>query len=227
MRLILADDAVLLREGLIRLLEDAGHEVVAATGDAESLIEAVAEHRPEIAVVTSGCRPPTPTRGCARRWRSANAGPRWACWSCRSTWRRRTRPNCSPGSTEGMGYLLKDRVSEVADFLGSLERIREGGTVIDPEVVRQLLARTTHVDPLRTLSERESQVLRQLAAGLHQRRDRHEPPCLPEHGGEARQRHLRQARPARDPHLQQTGAGDPAPPRRITPYVSWAARASR
>jgi DNA-binding NarL/FixJ family response regulator len=69
------------------------------------------------------------------------------------------------GAGDGVGYLLKDRVSEVADFLGALERIRDGGTVVDTEVVRQLLARTTHADPLRTLTERESEVLRQLAQG--------------------------------------------------------------
>jgi DNA-binding NarL/FixJ family response regulator len=70
------------------------------------------------------------------------------------------------GRTEGLGYLLKDRVSEVADFLESLERVRTGGTVFDPEVVRQLLARTTHTDPLRKLSPRETEVLRHLAQGL-------------------------------------------------------------
>jgi DNA-binding NarL/FixJ family response regulator len=69
------------------------------------------------------------------------------------------------GAIGGLGYLLKDRVSEVAEFLESLERVRAGGTVIDPEVVRQLLARTTHADPLRTLTEREREVLRRLAQG--------------------------------------------------------------
>ncbi|MEU7857071.1 response regulator transcription factor [Nonomuraea sp. NPDC049141] len=165
MRLILADDAVLLREGLIRLLEDAGHEVVAATGDAESLIAAVAEHQPEIAVVDVRMPPTHSNEGLRAALEIRERWPAVGVLVLSQYVEKTYAAKLLSGATEGMGYLLKDRVSEVADFLGSLERIREGGTVIDPEVVKQLLARTTHVDPLRTLTERESQVLRQLAQG--------------------------------------------------------------
>ena len=165
MRLILADDAVLLREGLIRLLEDAGHEVVAATGDAESLIAAVAEHQPEIAVVDVRMPPTHSDEGLRAALEIRERWPSVGVLVLSQYVEKTYAAKLLTGVTAGMGYLLKDRVSEVADFLGSLERIREGGTVIDPEVVRQLLARTTRVDPLRTLSERESQVLRQLAQG--------------------------------------------------------------
>ncbi|MFD1544144.1 response regulator transcription factor [Nonomuraea guangzhouensis] len=165
MRLILADDAVLLREGLIRLLEDAGHEVVAATGDAESLIAAVAEHQPEIAVVDVRMPPTHSNEGLRAALEIRERWPAVGVLVLSQYVEKTYAAKLLSGATEGMGYLLKDRVSEVADFLGSLERIREGGTVIDPEVVKQLLARTTHVDPLRTLSERESEVLRQLAQG--------------------------------------------------------------
>ncbi|MBT2227631.1 response regulator transcription factor [Nonomuraea sp. NEAU-A123] len=165
MRLILADDAVLLREGLIRLLEDAGHEVVAATGDAESLIAAVAEHQPEIAVVDVRMPPTHSNEGLRAALEIRERWPAVGVLVLSQYVEKTYAAKLLSGVTEGMGYLLKDRVSEVADFLGSLERIREGGTVIDPDVVKQLLARTTHVDPLRTLSERESQVLRQLAQG--------------------------------------------------------------
>ncbi|MEU4226422.1 response regulator transcription factor [Nonomuraea sp. NPDC026600] len=165
MRLILADDAVLLREGLIRLLEDAGHEVVAATGDAESLLAAVAEHQPEIAVVDVRMPPTHSNEGLRAALEIRERWPSVGVLVLSQYVEKTYAAKLLSGVTEGMGYLLKDRVSEVADFLGSLERIREGGTVIDPEVVKQLLARTTHVDPLRTLSERESQVLRQLAQG--------------------------------------------------------------
>jgi DNA-binding NarL/FixJ family response regulator len=164
-RLILADDAVLLREGLIRLLEDAGHEVVAATGDAESLIAAVAEHQPEIAVVDVRMPPTHSNEGLRAALEIRERWPAVGVLVLSQYVEKTYAAKLLSGVTEGMGYLLKDRVSEVADFLGSLERIHEGGTVIDPDVVKQLLARTTHVDPLRTLSERESQVLRQLAQG--------------------------------------------------------------
>ncbi|MEV1242346.1 response regulator transcription factor [Nonomuraea sp. NPDC052129] len=166
MRLILADDAVLLREGLIRLLEEAGHEVVAAIGDAESLIEAVAEHRPEVAVVDVRMPPTHSDEGLRAALEIRARWPSVGVLVLSQYVEKTYAAKLLSEATEGMGYLLKDRVSEVADFLGSLERIRAGGTVIDPEVVRQLLARTTRVDPLRTLSERESQVLRQLAEGF-------------------------------------------------------------
>ncbi|MEV0349834.1 response regulator transcription factor [Nonomuraea sp. NPDC050680] len=166
MRLILADDAVLLREGLIRLLEEAGHEVVAAIGDAGSLIEAVAEHRPEVAVVDVRMPPTHSDEGLRAALEIRARWPGIGVLVLSQYVEKTYAAKLLSEATEGMGYLLKDRVSEVADFLGSLERIRAGGTVIDPEVVRQLLARTTHVDPLRTLSERESQVLRQLAEGF-------------------------------------------------------------
>ncbi|MER6945842.1 response regulator transcription factor [Nonomuraea sp. NPDC000554] len=166
MRLILADDSVLLREGLIRLLDDAGHEVVAAVGDAPALLDAVAAHRPDVAVVDVRM-PPTYT----------NEGLR-AALEIRERWtgvgvlvlsqyvEKTYAATLLAGKTEGLGYLLKDRVSEVADFLESLERVRAGGTVFDPEVVRQLLARTTHADPLSRLSPRETEVLRHLAQGF-------------------------------------------------------------
>ncbi|WP_433518625.1 LuxR C-terminal-related transcriptional regulator [Nonomuraea sp. CA-143628] len=166
MRLILADDAVLLREGLIRLLEEAGHEVVAAIGDAGSLIEAVAEHRPEVAVVDVRMPPTHSDEGLRAALEIRARWPSVGVLVLSQYVEKTYAAKLLSEATEGMGYLLKDRVSEVADFLGSLERIRAGGTVIDPEVVRQLLARTTRVDPLRTLSERESQVLRQLAEGF-------------------------------------------------------------
>jgi DNA-binding NarL/FixJ family response regulator len=165
-RLILADDAVLLREGLIRLLEEAGHEVVAAIGDAESLIEAVAEHRPEVAVVDVRMPPTHSDEGLRAALEIRARWPAVGVLVLSQYVEKTYAAKLLSEATEGMGYLLKDRVSEVAHFLGSLERIRAGGTVIDPEVVRQLLARTTRVDPLRTLSERESQVLRQLAEGF-------------------------------------------------------------
>lgn len=164
MRLILADDAVLLREGLIRLLEDAGHEVVAAVGDADALLAAVAEHPADVAVVDVRM-PPTHTDEGLRaaleiRARWPEVGVLVLSQYVEKTYAARLLSGAQ------VGYLLKDRVSEVAEFLDALERVRGGGTALDAEVVRQLMARTTHVDPLARLTGRERQVLEHLAQGL-------------------------------------------------------------
>jgi DNA-binding NarL/FixJ family response regulator len=164
-RLILADDAVLLREGLAVLLREAGHEVVAAVGDAPSLIEAVAAHRPDVAVVDVRMPPDHTDDGLRAALRIREGWPGVGVLVLSQYVDKTYAAQLLSGAIGGLGYLLKDRVSEVAEFLESLERVRAGGTVIDPEVVRQLLARTTHADPLRTLTEREREVLRRLAQG--------------------------------------------------------------
>lgn len=165
MRLILADDAVLLREGLAVLLREAGHEVVAAVGDAPSLVEAVAAHRPDVAVVDVRMPPDHTDDGLRAALRIREGWPDVGVLVLSQYVDKTYAAQLLSGAIGGLGYLLKDRVSEVAEFLESLERVRAGGTVIDPEVVRQLLARTTHADPLRTLTEREREVLRRLAQG--------------------------------------------------------------
>ncbi|MFI7446022.1 response regulator [Nonomuraea sp. NPDC049714] len=165
MRLILADDAVLLREGLAVLLREAGHEVVAAVGDAPALIEAVGAHRPDVAVVDVRMPPDHTDDGLRAALRIREDRPGVGVLVLSQYVDKTYAAQLLSGETGGLGYLLKDRVSEVAEFLESLERVRAGGTVIDPEVVRQLLARTTHTDPLRTLTGRESEVLRRLAQG--------------------------------------------------------------
>ncbi len=165
MRLILADDAVLLREGLAVLLREAGHEVVAAVGDAPSLVEAVAAHRPDVAVVDVRMPPDHTDDGLRAALRIREGWPGVGVLVLSQYVDKTYAAQLLSGAIGGLGYLLKDRVSEVAEFLESLERVRAGGTVIDPEVVRQLLARTTHADPLRTLTEREKEVLRRLAQG--------------------------------------------------------------
>ncbi|MBB6349013.1 response regulator [Nonomuraea muscovyensis] len=165
MRVILADDSVLLREGLARLLADAGHDVVAAVGDAAALVEAVAAHRPDVAVVDVRMPPAHSDEGLRAALEIRDRWPGVAILVLSQYVEKTYAAKLLSGATERVGYLLKDRVSEVAEFLESLERVRGGGTVVDPEVVRQLLARTTHADPLRTLTEREAEVLRQLAQG--------------------------------------------------------------
>jgi DNA-binding NarL/FixJ family response regulator len=166
LRLVLADDSVLLREGLLRLLNDAGHEVVAAVGDAEALLDAVETHRPDVAVVDVRMPPTHRDEGVRAALEIRRRWPEVGVLVLSQYVEKTYAATLLAGSTEGLGYLLKDRVSEVAEFLGSLRRISAGGTAFDPEVVRQLLARTTKADPLATLSPRESQVLQLLAQGL-------------------------------------------------------------
>ncbi|TYB65379.1 response regulator transcription factor [Nonomuraea sp. PA05] len=166
MRVILADDSVLLREGLTRLLDDAGHEVVAAVGDAPALLDAVALHRPDVAVIDVRMPPEHKDDGLRAALEIRERLPGVGVLVLSQYVEQHYAARLLAGSTEGLGYLLKDRVSEVAEFLESLERVRAGGTAFDPEVVRQLLARTTRTDPLSRLSPREGEVLRHLAQGL-------------------------------------------------------------
>ncbi|HLU73936.1 MAG TPA: response regulator transcription factor [Nonomuraea sp.] len=165
MRLILAEDSVLLREGLASLLQDAGHEVVAAVGDAPALIEAVAAHRPDVAVVDVRMPPAHTDDGLRAALRIRESWPEVGVLVLSQYVDRTYAAQLLAGSGERLGYLLKDRVSEVAEFLGSLERVHAGGTVIDPEVVRRLLARARRADPLSRLTGREREVLHRLAQG--------------------------------------------------------------
>ncbi|KAB8189835.1 response regulator [Nonomuraea phyllanthi] len=166
MRVILADDSVLLREGLTRLLDDAGHEVVAAVGDAPALLAAVERHRPDVAVIDVRMPPGHKDDGLRAALEIRDRLPGVGVLVLSQYVEQHYAARLLAGSPRGLGYLLKDRVSEVADFLDSLERVRAGGTAFDPEVVRQLLARTTHADPLSRLSPREGEVLRHLAQGF-------------------------------------------------------------
>ncbi|MFD6948504.1 DNA-binding response regulator [Nocardiopsis sp. TSRI0078] len=166
MRLVLADDSVLLREGLVRLLEEEGHEVVAAVGDAEALLAAVAEHAPDVAVVDVRMPPTHTDEGLRAALRLRAEHGRVAVLVLSQYVEQRYAAELLAGDSGGVGYLLKDRVSQVGEFLEALERVREGGTVLDPEVVRRLLARTTRADPLARLTPRERAVLEHMAQGL-------------------------------------------------------------
>ena len=165
MRTLIAEDSVLLRAGLARLLEDAGHEVVAQVGDGEGLLRAVAESQPDVAVVDVRM-PPTHT----------DEGVR-AALVLRSQWpdvgllvlsqyvEERYATDLLARDARGVGYLLKDRVADVEDFLEALTRVGSGGTVLDPEVVAQLLVRSRRASPLAGLTPRESEVLALMAEG--------------------------------------------------------------
>jgi len=166
MRLVIADDSVLLREGLVRLLEEEGHEVAAAVGDASALLEAVGEHVPDAAVVDVRMPPTHTDEGlrAALRIRAEHEGV--AVLVLSQYVEQRYAAELLAGASGRVGYLLKDRVAEVGEFLDALERVRAGGAAFDPEVVRQLLARTAHADPLARLTPRERDVLEHMAQGL-------------------------------------------------------------
>lgn len=166
MRVILADDSVLLREGLARLLADAGHEVVAGVGDGPSLVEAVAGLLPDIAVVDVRMPPTHTDEGLRAAFEIRERFPGVGVLVLSQYVEKAYAARLVEQDGSGLGYLLKDRVSEVAGFLASLERVRSGETVLDPEVVRQMLARTSRADPLARLTAREAEVLRCLAEGL-------------------------------------------------------------
>jgi DNA-binding NarL/FixJ family response regulator len=165
MRVVLAEDSTLLREGLVRLLAEEEHEVPAAVGDADALLAAVAEHRPDVAVVDVRM-PPTHTDEGLRAALAIRA--RWpgtAVLVLSQYVEKRYTTELLTGDPAGVGYLLKDRVVQVGEFLDALARVAAGGAAFDPEVVRQLLARTTHTDPLARLSPRERDVLGLMAQG--------------------------------------------------------------
>jgi len=163
MRVVIAEDSVLLREGLVRLLADAGHDVVAATGQAEDFLRAVDDKLPE-AVVVDVRMPPTFTDEglraalvVRRRW------PNVGVLVLSQYVEERYATELLSDRPHGVGYLLKDRVADVAEFLEALDRVAAGGSVLDPEVVAQLLARSRH--PLASLTGRERDVLGLMAEG--------------------------------------------------------------
>ncbi|MFI7011327.1 response regulator [Streptomyces sp. NPDC050145] len=165
MRLIIAEDSTLLREGLVRLLAEEGHEVVAAFGDATTLPDAVDTYGPDVVVVDIRM-PPTHTEEGLRAALEIRARrPATGVLVLSQHVERTYAAQLLAGGAEGIGYLLKDRVAQVEEFLDALERVRAGGAVIDPEVVRQLVGRSVRVDPLARLTPRERDVLEVLAQG--------------------------------------------------------------
>ncbi|GAA2405840.1 response regulator [Nonomuraea africana] len=165
MRVILAEDSTLLREGLVRLLAEEGHDVLAAVGDGAALVEAVAAERPDIVVVDVRMPPTHTDEGLRAALEIRSRWPEVRVLVLSQYVEKRYATELMSGDVDGVGYLLKDRVAQVGDFLDALERVGEGGAAFDPEVVRQLLARTPQVDPLARLTPREREVLEHMAQG--------------------------------------------------------------
>ena len=166
MRLVIADDSVLFREGLARVLADAGFEVAAQAGDAEQLREAVAATMPD-AVIVDVRMPPTQTDEGTRVAKEIRAEhPGLAVLMLSQTVEVKHAFDLFSEQPEGFGYLLKDRVLDVDEFLEAVRRVGRGGTVVDPEVVGQLIGRRRQRDPLEELTKREREVLGLMAEGL-------------------------------------------------------------
>jgi DNA-binding NarL/FixJ family response regulator len=163
-RVVLAEDSLLLREGLVRLLDEAGASVVAAVEDGRALVEAVHEHRPDVAVVDVRMPPTFTDEGLRAALEVRRTVPGTAILVL-SQYVEESYASDLLTAGGGVGYLLKDRVAKLADLSDALERVVDGGTVLDPEVVSALFAHRRRRDPLSTLSPREREVLGLMAEG--------------------------------------------------------------
>jgi len=162
-RIVIAEDSALFREGLVRLLTEGGHEVAAAVADADALVSAVREHDPDLAVIDVRM-PPTLTDDGARAAALLRAErPRFPMMLLSQ--HVETRHSLPLVTSGGFGYLLKDRVLGVDDFLDAVRRVADGGSALDPDVVAALLAPVRRDDELEALSAREREVLALVAEG--------------------------------------------------------------
>ena len=164
MRVVLAEDSVLLRAGLTKLLTDGGFEVVASVPDGDQLLAAVDEHRPDVVVVDVRMPPTHTDEGIRAALVIRRQHPKIAVCVLSQYVEERYATDLLSVDTAGVGYLLKDRVAQVSDFLDALRRVAGGGTALDPEVVAQLLVRRRD-DPMERLTPREQDVLRLMAEG--------------------------------------------------------------
>nr|WP_221379679.1 response regulator transcription factor [Actinoplanes polyasparticus] len=166
MRVVIADDAVLLREGLVRLVEENGHTVVATVGDGPSLVSSIVEHKPDVSIVDVRMPPSHTDEGLRAAVEARGLVPGTPILVLSQYVEVSYADDLLADRLGAVGYLLKDRVSLVAEFLDGLRRVAGGGTVLDPEVVSQLLVRRRRDDPLRNLTPREREVLGLMAEGL-------------------------------------------------------------
>jgi DNA-binding NarL/FixJ family response regulator len=164
-RIVIAEDSVLLRAGLTRLLADAGEEVIAAVDNADDLLTVVERHQPDLAVVDVRMPPTHTDDGLRAALQIRGRWPAVAILVLSQYVEETYATELLADDTSGLGYLLKDRIADVAEFLDGVRRVGAGGTVLDPEVVGQLLARSRRRDPLDRLSPREREVLGLMAEG--------------------------------------------------------------
>jgi DNA-binding NarL/FixJ family response regulator len=165
LRVVIAEDSVLIREGIARLIEESGGTVVAKVGDGESFVRAVEGHRPDVSVVDVRMPPSQRDEGLRAAIEARRRVPGSPVLVLSQYVERQYATELLADRAGGVGYLLKDRVGDVAEFMDALRRVARGGTALDPEVVAQLMSRTRADDPLASLTPREREVLAAMAEG--------------------------------------------------------------
>ena len=169
MRVVIAEDAVLLRVGISRLLADAGCTVVAAVGTGDDLVRAVETHRPDVSIVDVRMPPTFKDEGLRAAIAARRSVTNTPILVLSQYVEERYASELLANGAGGIGYLLKDRVADVRDFVAAVRQVAAGGTVLDPEVVAQLVTRRRRDDKLMTLSAREQEVLALMAEGRSNR----------------------------------------------------------
>ena len=165
MRVVIADDSVLLREGIARLLTDAGYRVVARVDNGPDLVTAIAEHRPDVSIVDVRMPPSFRDEGLRAAIEARRLVRETPILVLSQYVEERYAADLLATGAEGVGYLLKDRVADVAEFVDAVRRVAGGGTVLDPEVVAQIVTRRRRDERLSSLSPREQEVLALMAEG--------------------------------------------------------------
>ncbi len=165
MRVVIADDSVLLREGAVRILQEAGIEVVGQAGDADDLLRKVRAHQPDVAIVDIRMPPTNVDEGLVAAETLRAELPEIGVLVLSQYVEESYAQRLMASGAEGVGYLLKDRVADIDRFVDGVRRVAEGGSVLDPEVVSQMLGRRRPDGPLETLTPREREVLEQMAEG--------------------------------------------------------------
>jgi DNA-binding NarL/FixJ family response regulator len=165
MRVVIGDDSVLLREGITRLLREEGIEVVDGAGDAVDLMASVERHRPDLAIIDVRMPPTYSDEGLRAAIEIRQRWPEVALLVLSQFVEERYATELLAGETSGIGYLLKDRVGDITEFVEVVHRVASGGAALDQDVVRQLLARSHKTDLLRRLTTREREVLSLMAEG--------------------------------------------------------------
>lgn len=165
LRVVIAEDSALIREGIARLIEESGGTVVAKVGDGDAFVVAVEEHRPDVSVVDVRMPPTQRDEGLRAAIEARRRVPGTPILVLSQYVERQYATELLADRAGGVGYLLKDRVGDVREFMDALRRVSNGGTALDPEVVAQLMARNRADDPLATLTPREREVLAAMAEG--------------------------------------------------------------
>ncbi|HEX5956800.1 MAG TPA: response regulator transcription factor, partial [Solirubrobacterales bacterium] len=165
MRVVVAEDSVLLREGIARLLGDHGFDVVGQAGDADDLVRKVGAHKPDVAVVDIRMPPTNTDDGLRAALRIRDEHPQTGVLVLSAYVEEAYALELVAESASGLGYLLKDRVADVDGFVDAVRRVADGGSALDPEVVSRLVGRNRRDDPLAELTPREREVLELMAEG--------------------------------------------------------------